>query len=316
MKAVMYHYVRQEEESIPFFIYLHLENFRRQLDYFTDRYDFISLEEFMGNIKEGTPVNSNGLILTFDDGFIDHYRYVYPELAERNLWAIFYIPTSIYNGTDLLDVHGIHLLLGAYGGASMMSALEEMITDDMLVDRNIDSFRKLTYHTQDNEEASRLFRQILNYYISYEHRHPIIVKLLNRFFGDKNISGRFYMTLEHLKEMKSAGMVIGSHGNNHLVYSKLTPADQEEDIKGSFDFFEKSIGPLDIKTFCYPYGIHSCTSDAIGILDRERCLFSFTVENRDVTQDDLKYKSQALPRHACHLLPYGRSHIGLHPPQD
>ena len=155
----------------------------------------------------------------------------------------------------------------------------------------------------------------MNYYISYEHRHSIIEELIRKFFQNEGITKGLYMTLEHLKEMKASGMVIGSHGNNHPVYSKLTAREQETEIKGSFDFLEKAIGPLAPKSFCYPYSIHSCTPIAERILDQEGCLFSFSLENRSITRDDLILRPQALPRHACHLLPYGKAHIGSQPPQ-
>ena len=144
MKAVMYHYVREENKEFPFFAYLHFENFCKQLDYFSSKYEFISLDEFIGNVNDGRDINENGVIVTFDDGFIDHYEYVYPELVKRNLWAIFYVPTSVYNGIQILDVHSIHLLLGAYGGAEMMGAIKDLITDEMLADRRVKSFWEQT----------------------------------------------------------------------------------------------------------------------------------------------------------------------------
>jgi len=59
---------------------------------------------------------SSGVILTFDDGLRDHYKYVFPKLKEHNLWGIFYISTAPFHNKKLIDVHRIHMLVGKYGG--------------------------------------------------------------------------------------------------------------------------------------------------------------------------------------------------------
>jgi len=88
----MYHYVRPDEPNLPHLRHLHVDDFVKQLDYFGNEYGFISKEAFRECISSAEP--AKGVILTFDDGFKDHYRYVLPEMLKRNLWGIFYIPMS------------------------------------------------------------------------------------------------------------------------------------------------------------------------------------------------------------------------------
>ena len=108
----MYHYVRPFDSDLPYLNHLHIEDFKKQLDFFEDHYGFITQKEFINSLKTGN--TSKGIILTFDDGLSCHYNHVFKELQDRGLWGIFYIPTSPYKNNKLLDVHRIHLLLAKY----------------------------------------------------------------------------------------------------------------------------------------------------------------------------------------------------------
>ena len=85
MKAIMYHYVQEFNKNLPRLKFLHIDNFRKQLDFFESHYGFVSKKDFLDSLKTGE-VNK-GVILTFDDGLKCHFDYVYKELIERNLWG-------------------------------------------------------------------------------------------------------------------------------------------------------------------------------------------------------------------------------------
>src|SRR5688500_8938666 len=102
MKAIMYHYVRPDHPDLPYFRHLHVDDFRKQLDHFQRDFHVLSLEELSHALSSGRPV-PNGIVLTFDDGFKDHYRFVLPELAKRDIPGIFYVSTYPYLSGRLLD---------------------------------------------------------------------------------------------------------------------------------------------------------------------------------------------------------------------
>ncbi len=76
MKAIVYHYVRPGAPGWDGLKYLHLDNFRRQLDWLARNGGFLSRRKFRDAIENGEP--ADGAILTFDDGFSDHYAHVLP----------------------------------------------------------------------------------------------------------------------------------------------------------------------------------------------------------------------------------------------
>ena len=85
----MYHYVRPDNHALPYFRHLHVDDFVKQIEYFGNEFGFVSREDFQECISSAKPVK--GVILTFDDGFKDHSRYVLPILLKYRLWGVFFI---------------------------------------------------------------------------------------------------------------------------------------------------------------------------------------------------------------------------------
>jgi peptidoglycan/xylan/chitin deacetylase (PgdA/CDA1 family) len=309
MKAVMYHYVREAEPDLPHFRYLHARDFERQLRHFAERYGFVERDAFFASVETGRP--APGIVLTFDDGVADHHDIVLPILERLGLWGLFFIPTAMYETGKLLDVHRIHLLLGRHGGIAMLQALDEILTPAMLSHEHVEEFRALTYARQDNDAATTRFKRVLNYFIAYEHREAVLDRLMQRFCPDEAaLTQRFYVTPEGLCRMRDGGMVIGSHGVNHRVFSKLDPAEQALEIGRSFDFLEATLDQP-VTTFCYPYGgFHTFTAETERLLAERGCRAAFNVEPRDVADRDLRQRPQALPRYDCNQFPHGRASYG------
>jgi peptidoglycan/xylan/chitin deacetylase (PgdA/CDA1 family) len=304
MRAIMYHYVRPDDPELPYFRHLRLDAFRSQLDHLARESRLISMEEFEASVSRGEPVE-DGVVLTFDDGVADHYRHVFPELARRNIPGIFYVPTNPLETGKLLEVHRIHLLLGAFGGQAVLEALKKHLSSGMLSHNHVREFHERTYRWQTNDECTKEVKRTLNYLIDYAVRPRLMDALMGEFFTDESgVTANFYVNPEQLREMQAGGMVIGSHTVNHLCMSKLSVDEQTKEITGSFAFLETILGRPRLKTFCYPYGgFHSFTAETERLLDQAGCLFSFNVEPREIAQADLKSRRQALPRFDCNTVP-------------
>jgi len=309
----MYHYVRPEQTDLPYFRYLHLEDFSLQLDWLEENFGFISRDDFEHSLVDHQPVE--GAILTFDDGFSDHYHHVFPELVRRGLWGMFYVSTGVYANRTLLDVHRIHVMIGCHGGAKVLETLTGLVEDHMLVDKDNVAFRTNTYRFQNNDDATNEAKRILNYYISYEYRHGIMTSLFRRLMGgEEDTFGDFYLSLDQMREMSAAGMVIGSHSVSHPVFSKLDVNAQWAEIDGSFTFLERTLS-TPVETFCYPYGgFHNFTVETEHLLERRGCRFAFNVEPRDIDARDLNEHPMALPRYDCNMFAYGLASQGANRP--
>ena len=282
----MYHYVRPYEANYPHFNNLDTQTFKRQLDYFKKKYGFISKKDYIYAIKN--KVNIDGVVLTFDDGFKDHYSYVMPELIKRGLWGVFYISTGIYRKNKLLGVHRVHYLKGKYGADKILDEVLSEVEDYMLDHNTIEEFDKEIYLHSNYEDNEKQLRRLLNYFIKYEYRDAILDTIMKKFFDEDELFSNVYLSIKEIQELSSNGNIIGSHTISHSVLSRLTYNEQFDEIKDSFDFINQIVSQ-NYKSFCYPYGYSSSyNQDTLNILKElkvdDACVFDNKIQGNDIKQ--------------------------------
>ena len=205
----------------------------------------------------------------------------------------------------MLDVHRVHLLCGAFDGPLLLNTLYEYLEEDMISDSKIKNFRNKTYLKQSNYEGISEFKQTLNYLVNYEFRENLIDKVAKAVGYEFN-SAHFYLSKDKLKEMYSYGNIIGAHTVTHPVMSRLGHYDQQIQIKESFSFEDlvcRIIKHIVIHTEDFLFN-----EDTIDILGTEQVMYSFSIESRDITKNDLEISCQFLPRFDCNEFPFGRLH--------
>ena len=305
MKAIMYHYVRSYNPALPHFRFLDFGNFKKQLDFFEQTCGFVTFEEWCQYMSDGAmPPVAGKVLLTFDDALSCHFDCVFPELKRRNLWGIFYVPTSPYTSGRILDVHRIHLLCGAFAGKELLQYATSIVSRDMIPLSKVDEFEKATYATQHNDEGVSAFKRLLNYFVDYRYR-PELINAIARKFGLEFNVPNFYMTADQIAEMAAENMLVGSHTSSHPVMSRLSVAEQSTEIASSFDFLS-SICTLPIRTYCHPYGgFHSFNRDTVRLLADFSVRFSFNVESREIQSADRLRSIQHLPRFDCNEFQFG-----------
>ena len=303
----MYHYVRIYDPSLPYFRFLDIDNFRKQLDYFRDNFGFVTKKEWLAAVEQKNIDNVKGkIILTFDDAMSCHWEFVFPELQKRNLWGLFYVPTQPYQTGEMLDVHKIHVLCGTFSGEDLLFCLQKHVTEDMVPDAKRREFRQNTYKKQFNYGGVTEFKRILNYFVNYDYRPYLISKVSDEFRVNYDEES-FYVSADKLVEMEKFGNIIGSHTNTHPVMSKLSYADQKIEIIDSFKYL-KNAGFSSPKTYCHPYGgFYSFNNSTVEILESEDVKFSFNVESRIISASEFTNSNQCLPRFDCNEFPHGKA---------
>ena len=93
----MYHYVRDLRNSrYPGIKGLDYQLFKEQLQFFIQRFHPVTMEDVIAYYVEGKELPENALLLTFDDGYIDHYTFAYPMLLEYGMQGSFFIPAKVF----------------------------------------------------------------------------------------------------------------------------------------------------------------------------------------------------------------------------
>ena len=81
VEFIMYHYVRNFKNSLfPNIKGLDIDEFKFQINYLKKNYNIISLEEFY---NEDYNKKNKNCVLTFDDGYRDHFDFVLEVLVKK-----------------------------------------------------------------------------------------------------------------------------------------------------------------------------------------------------------------------------------------
>ena len=143
-------------------------------------------------------------------------------------------------------------------------------------------------------------------------QHLLLLHTISRNSSEKNPVDpkklQFIKNCSTPKCLSNNNMIIGSHTVNHKVLSKLNYEEQDYEISNSVDFIENEIGYKSLKTFCFPYGgNHSFDKNSIDILKKNQCDFSFSVDPKDITMNNLSSDILYLPRYDCNQFVHGSS---------
>ncbi|WP_279176516.1 polysaccharide deacetylase family protein [Campylobacter insulaenigrae] len=309
MKIIMYHYVRNSSNKLPYFRYLSLENFKKQLDFLEDKFGFVNFKDFIELKNNMDYINKlkNKVLLTFDDGLKDHFNFVFPELLKRNALGIFFMPTKVLHKEKALDVHRIHYLLGKMGGGINKYALN--LLDNDILNLKYHYLFEDYYNELDDDEQIKQFKLIFNYCIKDKYKEKILDELVNKFCSDDEIYTNFYLNEKELKIMYESEMIIGSHSENHINFLNLNKEEEVKEIESSFQKLKDFIGP--IKTFCYPYGEFSLYSKDILLKNQVDFAFvSLTEYKKDIDIEDLLKNTYTLARYDCNEFKYGKANLG------
>lgn len=298
VNIVMYHYVRDLENSrYPRIKGLDVKIFEKQILHFIDEYNIIKMEDLLSSVKNKTNLPENALLLTFDDGYIDHYVNVFPILRKYNLQGSFFIPGKIIEENKLLDVNKIHFILA--------SADEENLYKEVLF--LLDKYRNTEYNYDSNDELIRKYakanrfdgektifvKRILQTVLPEKLRNSICDELFKKYVGidEKIFAKELYLNLDQVKHMKQEGMYFGIHGYDHYWMNQLSEQALENDIDRALNCFE---GIIDSNSWVinYPYGSYS--EDVVEVIKGKNSVVGLsTVIGIADLDDDNKY---ILPR--------------------
>lgn len=297
LNIVMYHYVRDLKHSrYPGIKGLDYSLFKQQIEFFQQNFKVVTMEEVIAFYNQSYDLPENAMLLTFDDGIIDHYTYVYPILKNYDMQGSFFIPGKTFEEHTLLDVNKIHFILA--------SAPIEVLVMDLF--KHLDEYRGVEFDYPSNEElyaehaiANRFdskevifFKRILQAVLPEKLRNDITQKIFNERAGisENGLSRELYLNYDQIKCMKDGGMFIGSHGYDHYWMNKLSEDDLIQDVEKGLESIGDFINP-DAWVMNYPYGSYS--EDAIRCVRNLGCKLGLSTDVDIAGADSNRFK---LPR--------------------
>lgn len=304
----MYHYVRPDTSRPPGGYYrLDSSDFRNQLDAVESVYDVLDRERFTAVVRGEEAPPEDGLVLTFDDGLVDHCEWVLPELRERGLSGVFFVSTGPLDGVTL-PVHRVHALLGSYPAERVAAELRTVL-DEQGVSAE-DSPSADTYGSSETGHSAAAsastVKRLLNFELPPETVPAVLHALEARLGAAPPNAADYYLSADDVRTLDDAGMLVGAHTVTHPVLSRLPEPTQRAEIGESFDRLEDVLGTLDVRLFAYPYGgPDTFTDETRAILADVGCDAAFTTVSGTFDATDLRTTPFTLDRQDCNEFPHG-----------
>ena len=283
LTIVMYHYVRPIKASkFPGIKGLELDGFKRQLDYLSENFNIVSTEQVINAAKHSSPLPSDACWLTFDDGYKDHFKYVLPELLKRNLHGAFFPPKVAIQKDVVLDVNLIHHILSRADDVNhLVSSLNAHCLYSGVSESNINAFYSEYAVPNRFDNADTIYvKRMLQHVLPEQLRSSIAAEMFKEFVGlsAAEFSTELYMSVNEVRELINNGMYVGSHGSMHYWLNKISPEEQEKDIKQSLNFLESVGASTRDWVMCYPYGAYN--DSTLSLLEKFEAALGITTEMR------------------------------------
>jgi glycosyltransferase involved in cell wall biosynthesis/peptidoglycan/xylan/chitin deacetylase (PgdA/CDA1 family) len=239
----LFHRVLPKEE--PFFepeLSTELSVFSDFLDWIDERYRVISVDELVARQQDRCDRKRPLCAITFDDGWVDNYRYAFPELSRRKMPATIFLPFR-FIGTrrrfwqELMGLFFIEL----QKNPSLISTLEHLARRSPWFPP-FDSYRG-DYIAVRRLLLSRPGRE------AWEFAEQLIetAGLLSK------LSDRSFLNWNEVEEMRNGSISFGSHTMNHMILTTAPPATGEEEIRLSREELERQLKGK-VSGFSYPWG--------------------------------------------------------------
>lgn len=284
---VMYHYVRDLTHSrYPEIKGLDVPFFEEQLRFIQKNFQVIRMEDLLEAYERedfsGLP--ERPLLLTFDDGYIDHFTVVYPLLKRFGMQGSFFPNAKAVKEHTLLDVNKIHHILAVAPIHELVSeckkALDEYRDRGGELPPNEQIFRELAIPNRWDPGEVIFVKRLLQNYLPEEFRREVATRLFERYIGirEENFARELYMNRDQITCMKQSGMFFGLHGYDHYWLGKLPRKQMQEDVEQALDYFSDVIDKENW-VMNYPYGNYN--EDVVDYIRSRGCRLGLTVEARD-----------------------------------
>lgn len=290
----MYHYVRDLEHSrFPGIKGLSLDRFRRQLEFITTHYVPIRVEDLLEALSDrDRELPANSILLTFDDGYSDHFLNVFPLLDAAGIKGCFFPSAQPVLDRVVLDVNKIQFVLAAVPDVAMLleevfKCIDELRSRYALMTKEQYLQIVIEKHRYDPHEVI-LFKRLLQRELPQAARAEIVRRLFARYVtaDEAAFACELYMSLDQIACLRSHGMHIGSHGHSHFWLDHISPEMQAREIDQSLAFLRMMGDQNRDWSMCYPYG--GFNDSLLELLRARHCSVGFSVEARvaDLNVDD------------------------------
>jgi len=191
--------------------------FQKQIQCISKQWPIISFNDLKQQQRDGKSKAPLQVLLSFDDGYYDHFEYVFPWLKEHNIPATFFVCTdAIGEKYPLWDWYLYEKLKGRF------------------TERQIQNFIFKYKKLMASERHKKILMEFgINVYHAFEQERC--------------------MSWDEIRIMAKGGMTLGSHGCSHSSLAGTSFRISVQEIQESKIKIEENIGQK-CGVFAFPYG--------------------------------------------------------------
>ena len=211
-------------------------DFAIHMKYIAGHYRPVSLSTAVEELDK-EPLNT--VVISFDDGYEDNYRYAFPVLRQNCVPAIIFLTVGPIEKRESLWYDRIV--------AAIMNSTGSYL-DLTAFGLNSWSLSERSHRVACAQEVAQLVKRNLD--------RKQILALIHNLEAQADTTAGFQMemlTWDQIREMNSAGIEFGAHTVNHPIMAILPPEEQQEEISEAKRRIEKETG-RSVHFFAYPNG--------------------------------------------------------------
>lgn len=251
-KFVILCYHRVGSGGVPLFSALSPRLFEAQMRYLRDNYRIVSLDQLYRECQEPAQAKP-AVVVTFDDGYRDLYRYAFPALRKYQVPATIYLVAGSIESGEVPWYDRVFLLFRHSPAVLDLSrfGLGQWELDDP--QSSLEAAWTLICQMRGMPDSKR--QQICEALAGMPGVPP------------EDLRDRM-LTWEQIREMQSEGISFGGHTMTHPVVSQLGPVALEYELGDSKQLLESRLQKA-VTDFAYPFGKpEDCGSWAPQVLAR------------------------------------------------
>ena len=234
--------------------------FRAQLRLLKKHYNVVPPETFRLWVRDGKELPPKAVLLTCDDGLLNHLTVMAPILKEEQLKCLFFV-TGASSGDEqgMLWYVELYLLVQLAKAQEKPTQVQGIAIPEF---SDVDQRRAVWLGLMKSlSRAGLAARQ--RFLQECAERLGLSAAWKSRYLGDPLLRSRFQLLASaELGQLRDAGMAIGAHTMSHPVLGELDEESARVEIAGSRAAIERSLGEA-VWAIAYPFG------DPASVGDRE-----------------------------------------------
>lgn len=307
---VTYHYTRDLRNSrYPDIKGLDYKLFDQQLAFFKENFNVIRMErliEALNTGDAGAVIPDNALLLTFDDGYIDHYTVAFPLLKKYEMQGSFFVHSDVLSNNIALDANKLQFVLASGADISeiknsLLKEVDQFRSEKPDLASNAELIEKYAIPNRWDTAEVMFVKRMLQTVLPQELRRIICERLFKEYVGiDETIfSKELYMNMDQIRIMHSDGMHIGIHGDGNTLLGEMNTESVKESIDHALMFLGEVVSPSSW-SLSYHDGKNN-TDKIIEYVKSKGCAIGFTTDwgLADIGKD----AGLLLPRLDCNDFP-------------